>query len=159
MNPDSCGAATSAYQIEGSPLVDGAGPSIWHRFAHQPGKIAGDAHGDVACDHYRRFAEDVDLMRELGIQAYRFSISWPRVIPRGTGTANSAGLDFYARLVDKLLENGIQPFATLYHWDLPDALQQQGGWANPASDDWFAQYAAAGGSFARRPGQDVDHHQ
>jgi beta-glucosidase len=135
------GAATSAYQIEGSPLADGAGPSIWYCFAHQPGKIADNAHADVACDHYRRFADDVDLMRELGIQSYRFSISWPRVIPQGTGAPNAAGLDFYSRLVDKLLENGIQPFATLYHWDLPEALHERGGWANPDSAAWFAQYA------------------
>lgn len=100
-----------------------------------------NAHGDVACDHYRRFGEDVELMRELGLQAYRFSISWPRVIPRGIGPSNPAGLDFYSRLVDRLLENGIQPFATLYHWDLPDALNDRGGWANADSAGWFAQYA------------------
>lgn len=135
------GAATSAYQIEGSPLADGAGPSIWHRFAHHPGNVANNDHGDLACDHYRLFADDVVLMRELGLQAYRFSISWSRVIPQGSGRANPAGLDYYSRLVDKLLEHGIQPLATLYHWDLPEALDEQGGWANAESADWFADYA------------------
>ncbi len=135
------GAATSAYQIEGSPLADGAGESIWHRFAHTPGRIADGSHGDLACDHYRRFRDDVRLMRELGIGAYRFSTSWPRVLPEGTGRANQAGLDFYSRLVDTLLENEIQPMVTLYHWDLPAALEDRGGWADPRSADWFAEYA------------------
>jgi beta-glucosidase len=135
------GAATSSYQIEGSPLADGSGPSIWHRFAHRPGNVTDDAHGDVACDHYRCFAADIDLMRELGLPAYRFSVSWPRVLPEGVGTANPAGLDYYSRLVDKLLENGIQPLVTLFHWDFPEALDQRGGWANADSADWFAQYA------------------
>ena len=135
------GAATSAYQIEGSPLADGAGASIWHRFAHAPGKIFADQHGDIACDHYRRFLDDVALMRELGIRAYRFSISWSRVLPAGTGNSNLAGLDFYNRLVDALVANDIQPMATLYHWDLPQALEQRGGWANPESAQWFAEYA------------------
>ena len=135
------GAATSAYQIEGSPLADGAGESIWHRFAHRPGRIADGSHGDVACDHYRRFAEDVRLMRELGIRAYRFSVSWPRVLPDGVGPVNAAGLDFYSRLVDTLLEHGIQPCVTLYHWDLPAALDDRGGWADRHVVDWFAEYA------------------
>ncbi len=135
------GAASSAYQIEGSPLADGAGESIWHRFAHTPGKIADGSTGDTACDHYRRFADDVRLMRELGVGAYRFSISWSRVLPEGTGRSNPAGLDFYSRLVDTLLEHGIQPMATLYHWDLPQALENRGGWADPQSADWFADYA------------------
>jgi beta-glucosidase len=135
------GAATSAYQIEGSPLADGAGESIWHRFVHTPGKIAEGANGDQACDHYRRFAEDVRLMRDLGIRAYRFSTSWSRVLPSGTGQVNQAGLDFYSRLVDELLEHNIQPFLTLYHWDLPAALEDRGGWANPQIADWFAEYA------------------
>src|SRR3990172_4144700 len=100
------GVATSAYQVEGSPLADGAGASIWHRFAHAPGNIAAGDHGDVACDHYRRFTDDVRLMRDLGIQSYRFSIAWSRVLPDGTGRLNSSGLDFYARLVDTLLEHG-----------------------------------------------------
>src|SRR5512143_3155980 len=104
------GAATSAYQIEGSPLADGAGPSIWHRFAHTPGRIHNDDNGDIACDHYRRFKDDIRLMKALGLQAYRFSIAWGRVLPEGCGRVNPAGLDFYQRLVDALLERGIQPF-------------------------------------------------
>jgi beta-glucosidase len=135
------GAATSAYQIEGSPLADGAGASIWHRFAHTPGKMADSSHGDIACDHYRRFEDDVRLMRDLGLRAYRFSISWSRVLPEGVGRVNQAGLDFYSRLVDTLLEHGIEPFATLYHWDLPAALEDRGGWAASESADWFAEYA------------------
>jgi beta-glucosidase len=135
------GAATSAYQIEGSPLADGAGPSIWHLFAHTPGKIADHSTGDVACDHYRRFADDVRLMRDLGIQAYRFSVSWSRVLPEGVGRVNRAGVDFYSRLVDTLLEHNIQPMVTLYHWDLPAALEVRGGWVAPQVADWFAEYA------------------
>jgi beta-glucosidase len=135
------GAATSAYQIEGSPLADGAGASIWHRFSHLPGKIHGGDNGDVACDHYRRFADDVVMMRELGIRAYRFSISWSRVLPQGTGRANERGLDFYRRLIDLLLEHQIQPSVTLYHWDLPAALEDRGGWAARDMPAWFAEYA------------------
>ncbi|MEX2170747.1 MAG: GH1 family beta-glucosidase [Pirellulales bacterium] len=135
------GAATSAYQIEGSPMADGAGASIWHRFAHTPGRIADGDHGDVACDHYRRFADDIRLMSELGIKSYRFSISWSRVLPEGTGRPNAGGLDFYARLVDMLLRYDIRPFATLYHWDLPAALEDRGGWAYPDAPSWFADYA------------------
>jgi beta-glucosidase len=135
------GAATSSYQIEGSPLADGAGASIWHRFAHTPGKIADGSNGDVACDHYRRFAEDVGLMRELGIQAYRFSVSWSRVLPDGVGRVNRTGVDFYSRLVDTLLEHNIQPMVTLYHWDLPAVLEDRGGWVAPQVADWFAEYA------------------
>jgi beta-glucosidase len=135
------GAATSAYQIEGSPLADGAGESIWHRFAHTPGRVFGDQNADVACDHYRRFLDDIALMREIGIRAYRFSISWSRVLPEGTGRVNSAGLDFYKRLVDALVANDIQPSATLYHWDLPQALEDRGGWASADSAKWFAEYA------------------
>jgi beta-glucosidase len=136
------GAATSAYQIEGSPLADGAGESIWHRFAHTPGKIFADQNGDVACDHYRRFVDDVRMMHELGMHAYRFSISWSRVLPNGTGDVNRAGIDFYNRLVETLVEHEIEPMATLYHWDLPQALEDRGGWANAESADWFAEYAA-----------------
>src|SRR5262245_3840922 len=141
--PDSFlwGAATSAYQIEGSPLADGGGPSNWHRFSRLRGAIAGGDTGDVACDHYRRFAEDVSLMRELGLPAYRFSVSWSRVLPDGRGRPNMKGLDFYARLVDLLLEAGIQPFVTLHHWDLPAALDDRGGWTNRDSVEWFADYA------------------
>ena len=136
------GSATSAYQIEGSPLADGAGPSIWHRFAHTPGRIANGDTGDVACDHYRRFRDDVAIMRALGLRAYRFSISWSRVLPEGRGRINEKGLDFYERLVDLLLENGIAPLATLYHWDLPAALDDLGGWTNPDIANWFGDYAA-----------------
>ena len=124
------GAATSAYQIEGSPLADGAGESNWHRFAHTPGWIAAGDTGDVACDHYRRFRDDVALMRELGLGAYRFSIAWSRRAARGRGAVNQRGLDFYRRLVDALLEAGIEPMVTLYHWDLPAALDDRGGWLN-----------------------------
>src|SRR5690606_1740210 len=113
------GAATSAYQIEGAVHADGRGESIWDRFCRTPGKVAGGDHGDVACDHYARWRDDVALMRELGLRAYRFSIAWPRVLPRGRGAVNVRGLDFYDRLVDALLAAGIAPVATLYHWDLP----------------------------------------
>jgi len=136
------GAATAAYQVEGSPLADGAGPSIWHRFAHTPGKVLDGDTGDVACDHYRRSAEDVALMRGLGLNAYRFSISWSRVLPEGVGRVNPRGLDFYDRLVDELLRAGIRPLVTLYHWDLPAALDDRGGWLNPDSADWFAEYTS-----------------
>jgi beta-glucosidase len=135
------GAATSAYQIEGSPLADGAGPSIWHRFSHTPGRTQGGAVADVACDHYRRWAEDVDRMRELGLQSYRFSLSWSRILPEGRGRVNAKGLEFYSRLIDRLLEAGITPMVTLYHWDLPAALDDQGGWLNPDIRFWFADYA------------------
>ena len=137
------GSATSAYQIEGSPLADGAGPSIWQRFAHTPGMTRNGDTGDVACDHYRRFREDIALMRELGLKAYRFSVAWARVFPEGTGRINPAGLGFYERLVDTLLENGIEPNATLYHWDLPAALDDRGGWLNRDVAHWFADYASA----------------
>jgi beta-glucosidase len=135
------GAATSAYQIEGSPLADGAGPSIWHRFSHTPGRTANGETGDAASDHYRRYADDVALMRELGLNAYRFSISWSRVLPEGRGRVNAAGLAFYDRLVDTLLHAGIQPNVTLYHWDLPAALDDRGGWLNPEIPLIFAEYA------------------
>jgi beta-glucosidase len=136
------GSATSAYQIEGSPLADGAGPSIWQRFAHTPGMIHDGETGDIACDHYRRYIDDVALMRRLGMNAYRFSISWSRVLPRGRGQVNPAGLDFYGRLVDALLGNGIEPMVTLFHWDLPAALDDLGGWLNPDIANWFADYAS-----------------
>jgi beta-glucosidase len=135
------GAATSAYQIEGSPLADGAGASIWQRFTHTPGLTANGDTGDVACDHYRRYETDVDLMAELGLTAYRFSISWSRLLPEGRGRVNKKGLAFYDRLVDRLLAKGIQPTATLYHWDLPVALDDRGGWLNPDIAEWFAEYA------------------
>jgi beta-glucosidase len=136
------GTATSAYQVEGSPLADGAGPSIWQRFTHTPHLVLDGATGDVACDHYRRYVEDVALMRSLGTNAYRFSVSWSRVMPQGRGTVNAAGLDFYERLVDALLASGIEPMVTLYHWDLPAALDDRGGWLNPDIAKWFADYAS-----------------
>jgi beta-glucosidase len=136
------GAATSAYQVEGSPLADGAGASIWHRFAHTPGMVRDNDNGDVACDHYRRFESDVALMQQLGLSAYRFSIAWGRVLPEGRGRVNAVGLGFYERLVDCLLKAGIEPMATLYHWDLPAALDDRGGWLNPDIADWFADYAS-----------------
>jgi beta-glucosidase len=135
------GTATSAYQIEGSPLADGAGPSIWHRFSHTPGRTLDGDTGDVACDHYHRYASDIALMRELGMSAYRFSISWSRILPVGKGTVNPGGLAFYDRLVDTLLAHGIAPAVTLYHWDLPAALDDLGGWVNPDIASWFADYA------------------
>ncbi len=135
------GAATSAYQIEGSPLADGAGISNWHRFAHTPGRIHNSDTGDLACDHYRRMPDDVALMRDLGLQAYRFSVAWSRVMPDGRGRINPAGLGFYERLVDQLLAAGIQPLLTLHHWDLPATLDDRGGWLNPDSAGWFADYA------------------
>jgi beta-glucosidase len=135
------GAATAAYQIEGSPLADGAGASIWHRFSHTPGRTVNGDTGDVACDHYRRYAEDVAIMHGLGLKSYRFSISWSRILAEGTGRVNERGLDFYRRLVDELVKNGIRPMATLYHWDLPAALDDRGGWLNRDVADWFADYA------------------
>ena len=137
------GASTSAYQIEGSPLADGAGPSIWQRFAHSPGRTTNGDTGDIACDHYNRWRSDVTLMKELGLQAYRFSISWSRVFPEGTGRINEKGLDFYEHLVDALLDEGITPNATLFHWDLPAALDDRGGWLNRDVADWFGDYATA----------------
>lgn len=137
------GAATSAYQIEGSPLADGAGPSIWYRFTRYPGLAEEGPVGDVACDHYRMWRDDVDLLGELGVSAYRFSIAWGRVFPEGRGAVNERGLDFYRRLVDALLARGIRPVPTLYHWDLPAALDDRGGWVNPESPRWFADYARA----------------
>jgi len=135
------GAATSAYQIEGSTTADGAGPSIWHRFSHTPGNTWLDQTGDVACDHYRRYRDDVALMSELGLNSYRFSIAWGRIFPQGTGVVNKKGIDFYSRLVDALLEKGIKPNATLYHWDLPEALDDRGGWLNRDIAEWFCDYA------------------
>jgi len=136
------GAATSAYQIEGSPLADGAGPSIWQRFCRTPGLVRDGQTGDVACDHYRRYKSDIALMHELGLKAYRFSVSWSRVLPTGRGAVNAPGLGFYDRLVDELLEHGIEPLVTLHHWDLPAALDDRGGWLNPDIAQWFADYAS-----------------
>src|SRR3990170_5539135 len=134
------GCATSSYQIEGAWNEDGKGESIWDRFCHTPGHIQNDETGDVACDHYHRYREDVALMKELGLGGYRFSIAWPRIFPRGKGEVNEKGLDFYSRLVDELLRAGITPFPTLYHWDLPQALQDEGGWANRDTAQHFADY-------------------
>ena len=136
------GAATSAYQIEGAFDADGKGPSIWDKFVHQGGNCIVDGHvGDVACDHYHHYKEDVALMAKMGLKAYRFSISWPRVIPDGVGRVNPAGIRFYSDLVDELLAHGIEPYVTLYHWDLPYALHTKGGWLNEECIDWFSQYA------------------
>jgi beta-glucosidase len=140
------GAATASYQIEGSPLADGATPSIWHEFAHRRGTIRNGDTGDVACDHYRRYREDVAEMGRLGLQAYRFSASWSRVVPEA-GRINPAGLDFYDRLVDSLLEEGIVPFCTLFHWDTPAWLEREGGFVRRGSVEAFAHYA--GVMFAR----------
>ncbi|HEX4049221.1 MAG TPA: GH1 family beta-glucosidase, partial [Elusimicrobiota bacterium] len=135
------GAATSAYQIEGATREDGRGESIWDRFAATPSKVEDGTNGDVACDHYHRWKEDVALMKRLGLAAYRFSVAWPRIVPRGRGTLNRRGLDFYSRLVDELLAQGIEPFVTLFHWDLPQALEDEGGWANRDTATAFAAYA------------------
>lgn len=135
------GAATSAYQIEGSPLADGAGASIWQRFVGTPGTMRDGDTGDVACGHYLRYKDDVALMEQIGLQAYRFSVAWGRVLPSGRGAVNRKGLAFYDRLVDELLAKNIVPMVTLFHWDLPVALDDQGGWLNRDSADWFADYA------------------
>lgn len=135
------GVATAAYQVEGAWNADGKGESIWDRFCHTPGKVWQGHTGDVACDHYHRYRSDIALMQELGIKAYRFSIAWPRVLPLGRGRVNPAGIDFYDRLVDTLLAAGITPFATLYHWDLPQALQDNGGWGQRDLSATFAEYA------------------
>ncbi len=136
------GAATAAYQIEGAADEDGRGRSIWDTYSHTPGRTFGGHTGDVACDHYHRYRDDVALMRELGLSAYRFSVSWPRVLPEGAGRVEQRGLDFYRRLVDELLEAGIDPWLTLYHWDLPQALQDRGGWADRDTAARFADYSA-----------------
>ncbi len=148
------GTATASYQIEGAPKADGKGASIWDTFAHTPGKIKTGETGDVAADHYRLWETDLDLMQRLNLNAYRFSIAWPRIFPDGSGALNKAGLDFYSRLVDGMLARGIEPFATLYHWDLPQALQDRGGWANRDTAKIFADYA---GAVVRRLGDRVTH--
>ncbi len=136
------GTATAAYQIEGAWAEDGKGESIWDRFVHTPGKIRSGETGDVACDHYHRYREDVALMRDMHLTTYRFSISWPRIQPAGAGKPNPKGIDFYDRLIDTLLEAGIRPFPTIYHWDLPQVLEDKGGWPNRDTADRFADYAA-----------------
>ncbi|RII08072.1 Beta-glucosidase [Streptomyces sp. YIM 130001] len=136
------GAATASYQIEGAATEDGRGPSIWDTYSHTPGKTHHGHTGDVACDHYHRYPEDVALLRDLGVDSYRFSIAWPRIQADGSGAANPKGLDFYSRLVDSLLEAGIEPAATLYHWDLPQALEDRGGWRVRETAERFAEYTA-----------------
>jgi beta-glucosidase len=137
------GTATAAYQIEGAHDEDGRAPSIWDTFSHTPGRTAEGATGDVACDHYHRHTEDVRLLSDLGVDAYRFSVAWPRVVPGGRGAVNTKGLDFYDRLTDDLLAAGIAPAVTLYHWDLPQALEEEGGWRNRATAEAFAAYSTA----------------
>ncbi len=148
------GCATSSYQIEGAAHADGRVESIWDRFCATPGKVRGGATGDVACDHYHRWPEDFDLARGMGMEAYRFSIAWPRIFTGSGGQPNQKGLDFYARLVDGMLERGLQPWATLYHWDLPQALQDQGGWNNRATVDAYLAFVDA---MTRRLGDRVKH--
>src|SRR2546423_5998147 len=134
------GAATASYQIEGAANEDGRGESVWDRFCATPGNVRNGDSGAVACDFYHRYPEDIALMRELGLDAFRFSIAWSRILPEGRGRVNQAGLDFYDRLVDELLAGGIQPFPTLYHWDLPQVLQDQGGWPDRATPHPLAEY-------------------
>jgi beta-glucosidase len=148
------GAATAAYQIEGAARVDGRGESIWDRFSHTPGRVRNGDTGDVACDHYHRYRDDVALIAALGLGAYRFSVSWSRVLPEGTGRPNEAGLDFYDRLVDELLSRNLDPFLTLYHWDLPQALEDAGGWPIRATAEAFGEFAAI---VAGRLGDRVGH--
>lgn len=135
------GTATASYQIEGAAFEDGRGLSIWDTFSHTRGNVVNGDNGDVACDSYHRYQEDIEIMKELGIDVYRFSIAWPRIFPNGTGQVNQKGLDFYHKFVDTLIENGIEPMCTLYHWDLPQALQDKGGWHNRGTIDAFVQYA------------------
>ena len=148
------GTATASYQVEGAVNEDGRGPSIWDTFSHTPGKTVDNATGDVADDHYHRYKDDIQLMKNLGVKSYRFSIAWPRVFPTGVGEPNPKGLDFYNRLVDELLANNIQPFATLYHWDLPQALQDKGGWESRDTSKAFGDYA---GYVAERLSDRVKH--
>ena len=148
------GVSTSAYQIEGAVKEDGRGLSIWDTFSHMPGNIEGDDTGDIACDHYHRWPDDVALMRELGIGAYRLSAAWPRILPEGRGRANPKGLEFYDRLVDGIMNAGIEPWICLYHWDLPQALEYRGGWQNRDVASWFSDYAVV---TVRRLGDRVKH--
>ena len=135
------GVATASYQVEGAHNEDGKGVSVWDVFSHQPDKIAFNHNGDVACDHYHRFRDDVKIMKELGINSYRFSISWTRIFPDGTGRVNESGVKFYSDLIDELISNDIEPFITLFHWDYPYELYRKGGWLNDDSVAWFADYA------------------
>jgi beta-glucosidase len=140
------GTATAAFQVEGAVHEDGRGQSIWDTFTHTPGCVVDGTDADLACDHYHRYAGDVALMADLGLHSYRFSLAWPRIVPTGSGAVNRAGLDFYSRLVDALLERDITPLATLYHWDLPQPLQDAGGWTNRVTAELFAEYAAVVGA-------------
>ena len=135
------GAATASYQIEGAWDEDGRGETIWDRYCSIPGNIQDGDDGKTACDHYHRYKEDVALMKQMGIKAYRFSIAWSRILPKGYGEINQKGLDFYSRLIDTLLDAGIEPYITLYHWDLPQALQDMGGWTNPDMPGYFLEYS------------------
>lgn len=135
------GAATASYQVEGAAFEDGKGRNIWDVFSHTNGKVYENHNGDIACDEYHRYKEDVQLLKAMDIKAYRFSVSWARILPEGTGRVNPRGIDYYNRLIDELIANGIEPYMTLYHWDLPYALHLQGGWQNPASPEWFYEYA------------------
>src|SRR6185503_11778335 len=135
------GVSTASYQIEGAVSEDGRGTSVWDTFSHTPGKVRDGDTGDVACDHYHRYPEDVALMADLGVGAYRFSVAWPRIQPTGEGPANAAGLDYYDRLVDSLLERDIDPLATLFHWDMPQPLEDAGGWLNRDTSARFGEYA------------------
>jgi beta-glucosidase len=136
------GTATASYQIEGAAYEDGRGESIWDRFSHTPGKVKNGDSGDVACDHYHLYKQDIQLMKSIGVTGYRFSIAWPRILPDGTGRVNQKGIEFYDRVVDELLSAGIRPFITLYHWDLPVELHDRGGWTNRDVAGWFSDYAA-----------------
>src|SRR5690606_4580684 len=146
------GTSTSAYQIEGAVTEDGRGQSIWDTQCRKIGGVWDQHNGDVACDHYHRYPEDIALMRQLGVNAYRFSTAWPRIQPAGRGAVNPKGLDFYDRVTDAVVAAGIEPWVCLYHWDLPQALQDRGGWANRDSAGWYADYAAI---VARRLGDRV----
>ena len=148
------GVSTSSFQIEGAGREDGKGESIWDRFCSEPGRIRDGSNGLVACDHYHLFPQDLDMAKSLGVNAYRFSIAWPRILPEGRGAVNEAGLAFYDRLVDGMLERGLDPWCTLYHWDLPQALQEQGGWV---SRDTVGAFLAYTDIVTRRLGDRVKH--
>ena len=148
------GASTASYQIEGAVREGGRGASVWDTFCAQPGRVADGSSGEVACDHYHRYVDDVALMRGLGLGGYRFSVAWPRIQPAGSGRANAEGLAFYDRLVDELLAAGIRPMATLFHWDLPQALEDRGGWLARDTTDRFAEYATL---VALRLGDRIEH--
>ena len=153
------GSATAAYQVEGAWKADGKGESVWDRYAHTVGKIKGAATGDVACDSYHRYKEDIALAKSLNLNSYRFSISWPRIQANGTGAANPKGLDYYKRVLDELHKANIRPLVTMYHWDLPQALEDKGGWPNRDTAGYFADYANILVKSTRRPRQRLVHFQ